>query len=177
MTAKKSRKIYLYLSVVCLAGILVIFVIDGYLGVYDTIYITVQEREHEVDPDYWQRSRVRDYGYSTRANWGEPVHFRHEVDNRRFSGYSTTVEVSVWKGGTEIIELLDRTISVGAFDKLTVDWTLQPGELERSGFGIGEYTVKVKHGGMERRIIVDFHQPVEMGPVYPEKVPPPLPGD
>lgn len=171
--AIEGKNLYLYLALVCFVGILAIFVVDGYLGVYDTLYVTVQEREQKIEPDYWQRTWVKEQGYNIGAEWGEPFYFRYEIDNRTFSTYLTNVETSVWKSGEKIIQLLDENMSVDPFEEVTVDWTLRAEELEEAGFEAGGYTVRIKHGEVERKIVVSFHYPVE--PVYPKKVPPPPP--
>ncbi|MCJ7654092.1 MAG: hypothetical protein MUO97_02125, partial [Dehalococcoidia bacterium] len=111
MVAKSKSNLYLYLALVCFAGILAIFVIDGYLGIYDKIYITVQEREQVIEPDYWQQRWVKEgyEGYSLGVGWGESIPFRYEIDNRSFSTYSVDVEVSVWRSGQKVIVPLDKT--------------------------------------------------------------------
>ena len=169
MINKKSKNLYLYLALACFAGIIAIFIVDGYLGIYDTVYITSLERDQKVEPSYWEESWVGERGYSIGVGWGEPVNFRYEIENSRFSAYAANLEVSVWKSGEEIIELLDKDISVAAFDTVTVDWVLPAKELEDAGFGISEYTVKIKHGEMERKIILGYHY--SSGPVPPKVVP------
>jgi len=82
--ATRRRSLFLYLALACFIGIIAIFVIDGYLGVYDALYITAGEREETIEPDFWQRE---DWVWSTRVNQGERVFFRYEVDNRQFSRY------------------------------------------------------------------------------------------
>ena len=176
---KDKKNIYLYLALVCFAGILAIFLIDGYLGIYDTIYITTQEREQVVEPDHWLRSWAKVPGdavptFPVFAEWDEPVYFRYEIDNRRFSGYSNNVEVSVWKSNQKIIDLLDEDMSVGPFDKVVVDWTLSTEELGKVGFrayeGVAnQCTVKIKHGEVERRIRIDFHYRSEPLPPPPPR--------
>ncbi|MBM4447329.1 MAG: hypothetical protein FJ023_08295 [Chloroflexi bacterium] len=178
MSAKSKSNLYLYLALVCFAGILAIFVVDGYLGLYDTLYVTVQEREQVIEPDYWQQRWVKESyeGYSLGVGWGESIPFRYEIDNRSFSTYLVDVEVSVWKGGQKIVELLDRTeVSVAPFKKTIIDWTLQSEDLGESSPVSGEYreyTVRIKRGEIERKIILSYY-PV---PGYPEKGPPlPIP--
>lgn len=178
MAAKNRSNLYLYLALVCFAGILAIFVVDGYLGIYDKVYITSQEREQVIEPDYWQQRWVKESygGYSLGARWGESIPFRYEVDNRNFSTYSTNVEVSVWRGGQEVIVLLEKTeISVAPFKKAVVDWTLRPEGLGESSPVVGEYreyTVRIRLGEMERKIILSYYPEAA---VYPEKVPVPAP--
>ena len=173
--ATKRRNLFLYLAIACFVGIIAIFVVDGYLGVYDTVYVTTGEYEQEIGPDYWQGSQPRKYAYpySIGAGWGEPVHFRYEIDNHFSSTYSATVEASVWKSNEKVIDLFSQDVSVAAFDKVTIDWTLPAQELERVGLGVGEYTVKIKRGEVELGwgIILSFRYLEE--PVYPKAVPPP----
>jgi hypothetical protein len=174
LMAKNKSSLYLYLALVCFAGILAIFVVDGYLGIYDTIYSTVQEREQVIEPDYWDQRWVKESyeGYSLGARWGESIPFRYEIDNRSFSAYSVDVEVSVWRGGQKIIVLLDnREVLVAPFKKAIVDWTLRFEDLEEPTPVSGEYreyTVLIRLGEIERKIILSYYPE---SPVYPEKVP------
>jgi hypothetical protein len=174
LTAKNRSSLYLCLALVCFAGILAIFVVDGYLGIYDTLYITVQEREQVIGPDYWEQRWVKEgfEGYSLGARWGESIPFRYEIDNRSFSAYSVDVEVSVWRGGQKIIVLLDnREVLVAPFKKAIVDWTLRFEDLEEPTPVSGEYreyTVLIRLGEIERKIILSYYPE---SPVYPEKVP------
>ena len=97
--AKKRVRLFLYLAIACFVGIIALFVFDGYIGVYDTVHVTTGEREQNIGPDFWQRqtSGKYSYPYDIMAIWGEPVNFRYEIANRRFSGYTATVEASVWQ--------------------------------------------------------------------------------
>jgi len=153
------RNLFLYLAIACFIGLMAIFIVDGYMGIYDTVYVTADEREREIAPDYWQRQlRGYAYPYHMGAEWGEPVYFRYQIDNRCFSTYSTTVEASVWKSNEKVVDLFRQDISVSAFDKVTVDWILPAQELGKTGLGVGEYTVKIKRGEVElgRGIVLDF---------------------
>jgi hypothetical protein len=40
----------LYLALACFAGLIAIFIADGYLGIYDTAYVTAGEYEQEIEP-------------------------------------------------------------------------------------------------------------------------------
>lgn len=159
------RNLFLYLAIACFIGLIAIFIFDGYIGIYDTVYITTGEREQQVDPDYWQRQlRGYSYPYHIEATGGESVHFRYEIDNRRFSTYSATVEASVWKSNEKVVDLLSQDISVSAFDKVTMEWTLPTDMLEKPAVGVAlEYTVKIKRGEMElgQGIILSFYSLVE----------------
>ena len=172
--AIKRRNLFLYLAIACFVGIIAIFVFDGYVGIYDTVYVTTGEYEQEIGPDFWQGQRPGSiYPYNIGARWGEPVHFRYEIDNRRSSTYSATVEASVWKSNEKVVDLFNQHILVSNFDKITLDWTLSPEELEGAGLEIGQYTVKIKRGEVElgQGIILGLYSPEESG--SPKLVPPP----
>ena len=149
------RHLFLYLALACFAGLIAIFIVDGYLGIYDTVYVTAEEYEQEIEPDFWLRwDRV----WSTGGSWGEPVHFRYEIDNRRFSSYATPIQASVWKANEEVMVLLAEDIVIKPFDEVTVEWTLDSEELESRGFSVGQYTVKIERDGTELTIIVNYRK-------------------
>ena len=171
---KNRSRLYLSLALVCFAGILAIFVVDGYLGIYDTLYITIQEREQVIEPDYWEQRWVKEgpEGYSLGVGWGESVPFRYQIDNRSFSTYAVDLEVSVSSGGQEIAVPLEKTkISIAPFKKEIVEWTLRFEDLGAPSPASGEYreyTVLIRLGEIERKIILSYYP---QSPVYPEKVP------
>ncbi len=173
--AIKQGKLFLYLAIACFIGIVGIFIFAGYLGTYDTVYVASREFEQIIGPDFWNQSVRYPYPYSVGARWGEPVHFRYEIDNRRFSTYTATVDVSLWKSNEKLIDLFNKNISINSFDKATVGWTLSPEDLNRADLEAGQYTVKIKRGEVElgQGIILGFNL-VEPG--YPIKpIPAPLP--
>jgi len=148
------KNIFLYLTIACFVGLIAIFIVDGYLGVYDTVYVTAGEREQKIEPDFWLR---QDRIWSTGANWDEKVFFRYEVDNRRFSSYTADIEVSVWRSQEKVRDLTSQPISIAAFDKGQLEWVMDTTELlpesippEQSY----EYTVIIRRGEIERKIIV-----------------------
>lgn len=149
MTIKSKKNLYLYLAIACFIGIIAIFV-DGYLGIYDTIYITTGEQERTVREAY----------YHIRADWDEKVFFRYELDNRRLLSYSTSIQASMWKENEKMLDLFpseDKLIK--PFDKAMVEWTLDPKELQSQGLYVGnytEYTVKIERNGVEWRIGVTY---------------------
>jgi hypothetical protein len=171
MAARGKRNLYLYLAIVCFIGIIAIFVIDGYLGIYDTIYITIGEQEMTVEPAYWlmQYSGAPEVYYYIGAGWGEKVFFRYELDNRRFSSYSTSIQASLWRENEKILDLFSQDKLIKPFDKAMVEWTLDSERLQSQGFDVGEYTLKIGYNGVERRIIVNYYSmsSQQLSPVYP----------
>jgi hypothetical protein len=170
------RNLFLYLALACFVGLIAIFVVDGYLGTYDTVYITAGEQEYKIEVDVWQ-SQFPTYApspveyaampvgegkgvYYMPANRGDNVSFRYEVDNRLFSTYEANIEVSVWHSQQKVRDLIAQTISIAAFDKGELEWVVDSTELlptdilpEQSY----DYTVIIKRGEIERRIVVSVN--------------------
>lgn len=158
----KLKNLYLYLAIACFIGLIVIFIFDGYLGIYDTIYVTVGEQEQIIEPDYWleqyPESPEFEMTYYIGAQAGQRVFFRYEIDNRRFSSYSTLVRVSVWQENEKLFDLFSEEQSIEPFDTATMEWTLSTEDLEEPVPGMSnQYTVKITYGEVERRIVVDFY--------------------
>ncbi len=155
--ATKRRNLFLYLTLACFLGLIAIFIVDGYLGVYDTIYITAGEYEEEIEPDVWAQ---QDQFWSPGVNQDEKIFFRYEVDNRQFSGYTADIEVSVWRSQSKISDLVSQRILIGAFDKEQLEWEIDTTELlpvnipPEQGY---DFSVIIKRGEIERRIIVNVN--------------------
>jgi len=165
--ATKRRNLFLYLTLACFFGLVAIFIVDGYLGIYDTVYVTAGEREEKIEPDFWLR---QDWVWSVRTNWGEKAFFRYEVDNRQFSSYTADIAVSVWHSQEKVRDLLSQQISVAAFDKGQLEWVMDTAELlpgdipPEQGY---QYSVIIKRGEIERKIIISINPST-----YPPKVAP-----
>ena len=147
------KKLYLYLTLACFFGLVAIFVVDGYFGVYDTLYVPMGEREQKIEADQWLG--WSEWGRAEVA-WGEKAFFRYEVDNRQFSTYSANIAVSVWHSNEKVRDLISQEISIPAFDKGQWEWVIDttellPGGAPEQGY---EFTVIIKRGEIEREIIV-----------------------
>jgi len=167
--AIKRKTVYTYLTLACFLGIIAIFIVDGYLGIYDTIYATSGEYERKIEADFWMR---QDRSWSTGVSRGEKVFFRYEVDNRRFSGYTADIEVSVWHSQEKVRDLVFQRLSVDAFGKGELEWVIDTAELLPSDIPPEQsyqYTVIIKRGEIEREIIVN----VNPTPYLPKPVPVP----
>lgn len=166
--ATKRRNLYLYLTLACFLGIIAIFIIDGYLGIYDTLYVTAGEYEEKIELDDWiKQNRF----WSPAVNQGEKILFRYEVDNRRFSGYAADIEVSVWRSQTKISDLVSQRMVINAFDKGQLTWEVDTAGLlpdnippERGS----DFSVIIKRGKIERRVIVQVN-PLAYPSEYPVK--------
>lgn len=155
-TAKKTqhKNLYLGLTIAFFLAIIAIFIFDGYMGLYDTVTVTAQERENTIEPDQWLRE---DYSYYTWAEEGETLYFHYELDNRRFSRYETEVEAAVWFGETKQAVLLEQSVSLGAFDKEEFSWSVDPTEFRPTETPADydyEFSVIIKRDGAELRTVV-----------------------
>ncbi|HEY50870.1 MAG TPA: hypothetical protein G4O20_03595 [Dehalococcoidia bacterium] len=153
MTARR-RNLYLYLTLVCFFGIIAIFIVDGYMGIYDTMYITAGEIEQRIEPE--ARPRV-DPIWSTGIARGEKAFIRYEVDNRRFSAYEADIEVSVWRMQNKVSDVLSQHLVIEAFDKAEVEWEIDTAELlppDAPAEQSFDYTLTIKRGEIERNIIL-----------------------
>lgn len=176
------KGLFLYLALACFVALIGIFFVDGYMGVYDTVYVTAGEQQQVIEPDYWLHRYPTPSGetqitYYISAQWGQKVFFRYEIDNRLFSAYSTLIQASVWKENEKVLDLFSETKSIKPFGKVSAEWTLSTEELAQPVAGTSnQYTVKISYGEVERNIVVDFYYSQQMEPVYPKGVvPPPTP--
>ena len=150
----QRKNLYLSLTIAFFLAIIFIFVFDGYMGVYDTVTITTQEREEVLGPDHWQRD---DYAYPTWTEEGQDIQFRYEIDNRTFGTYSADVEVAIWFGETKHSDLVSQAVAIPSFDKAELEWTVDTGLLRPADIPEiqdYEFSVIIKRDGVERRIIV-----------------------
>jgi len=167
--AAKRRNLFLYLTLICFFGLIAIFIVDGYMGVYDTVYITAGEREQKIESDVWRRG---DKFWSGGVNRGEKAFFRYEVDNRQFSSYTADIKVSAWRMQEKVLDVISQPLVVDSFDKRQLEWVLDTTEILPSDAlpeQSYEYTIIIKRGEIERNVIL-YINPV---PYAPKPVPAP----
>ena len=141
------------MTIACFLALLASFVVDGYMGIYDTVTMTAGESKQTIEPDTWYRQR---YQPSTSAYWGTKVFFAYRLENRRFSSYVTPIQASLWQEKGKVIDLFAADTKVATFGEVSVEWILDSSELEARGFNPGQYTVKIERAGEERNILVHF---------------------
>lgn len=152
--AAKHKIIYLYLALLCFLGIILIFIFGGYMGVYDTLSVTARELPQKFEADFW----LQPYNQATiGVERGGKITFSYEVDNRQFSGYSASIEVSAWQNQQKIRDLVAQPLSVAAFAKQQVDWVVDTAQIVPDSYPAEQayqFTVVIKRGEVERRIII-----------------------
>ncbi|MDP2729062.1 MAG: hypothetical protein Q8O55_01065 [Dehalococcoidales bacterium] len=174
------KYLFLYLALACFLGLLVVFVVDGYLGIYDTLRVTSGEQSFVIEPDYWL-GMGRPFGVGEEAYYLSPTRedrmtFRYEIDNRSFSSYQAEVEVSVWRSQEKIADVFSQALSVAAFDKGEWQWVVDnadfvPADIPPEQYY--QYTLSIRRGEIERKIIINANPqayPAKPGIIVP--VPP-----
>ena len=153
--APKRNNLFLYLTLACFLGIILIFVFDGYIGVYDTLTVKSGERTQTIAADDWQR--YDKYWPEVIIEWNGKASFSYEVDNRRLSTYTADIEVSLWHSQEKVADLVAQQLSVASFGKGQLEWVLDTAGLvpadipPEQGY---DFTVIIKRGEIERSLTI-----------------------
>ncbi len=152
-----ARKNYLYLglALACFLGIILIFVFDGYVGVYDSLVMDNGVFEQRVEGDQWDTEM---FGYLASVSTdGSDIEFTYTVANHRFSAYEAPVAVTLWYDQDKIADLATATISTGAFASAELTWSIAAAEILPEGFPKDERyntVMVITRGEIERRVRV-----------------------
>lgn len=155
--AGKSKNIFLYLTLVCFIGIILIFVFDGYLGLYDTATITVGEVPQTIGVEQWQEQAKNNFIPPASVAYGQQANYSYEIANRRFSAYDAGIDVSLWHNQEKVDDLLTDNLHIKAFGTGKMAWTFDPSTYIPDGLPVNtsvEYTIVIKHGDIERKLLV-----------------------
>ena len=168
--AVKHRNPFLYLALTCFVGIILIFIFDGYMGVYDSVSVTAGEFPQNIEADQWQQHERYGYWPSVYVERGHSIDFDYKVDNHQFSIYTAGVDVSLWRSQEKLADLITETLSVDAFDSGHLEWSLDTSKIVPENFSLEQSydcTVVIKRGEIERRIIININPspyPIKMMP-------------
>jgi len=157
--AVKHKNLYLYLTLVCFIGIILIFVFDGYMGVYDTLIMDNGQYQQKVEADQW--SQPEKYGYltSTGVERGGRIEFTYSVENHRFSKYTDVVEVTLFYGQDKLADIVKESLAVSAFNKSELNWSLDSVKFVPSDYPAEQMynlTMLIKRGETERKIMINI---------------------
>jgi hypothetical protein len=155
--AAKHKTLYLYLALACFLGIILIFVFDGYTGLYDTLTVKGNDMQQIIQTDQWRQQDHLGFIPSASINYGGKVTFVYEIDNRWFTSYKADIEVSVWLNQEKAADLLSSSVNVKAFGKKRLDWTLDTASLTTDTLSANianNFTVVIKRGDIERKVMV-----------------------
>lgn len=152
--AIKHKNIYLYLALACFLGIILIFVFDGYMGLYDSLSVKGTDFPQEITEDQWQQQDRYGMPGINIGNGGE-VSFSYKVDNRRFSSYTADINISLWHNQVKLADLQSKTLALGAFGTEQVDWVLNIDDFIPENLPANtnyDFTVLIKRGEIERTV-------------------------
>jgi hypothetical protein len=126
--AIKHKTLYLFLTLACFVGITLIFIFDGYMGVYDTLVMDNGQYPQKVEADQWDTER---YGglASMNVERGGRIEFTYSVANHRFSAYKADVQTSLYFQQEKVADVYTGTIEAAAFKDGTIDWTVDAAEI------------------------------------------------
>jgi hypothetical protein len=152
--AVKHKNLYLYLTLACFIGIILIFVFDGYVGVYDTLVIDNGQFQQTVEADQWDMGR---YGglISTNMDRNGQIEFTYTVDNHRFSAYESDLQISLYFQQEKVDDILNTTIEAAAFKDSETKWTLDAAKIVPADYPAEQaYNayILVKRRETERRV-------------------------
>jgi hypothetical protein len=124
----KHKTLYLFLTLACFVGIILVFVFDGYMGVYDTLVMDNGQFPQTVEADQWDMER---YGglASTNMERGGRVVFTYKVANHRFSAYKSDVRISLYYQQEKVKDIFSGAIEAEAFEDGVIDWTVDAADI------------------------------------------------
>lgn len=125
MTKQPGRMLYLYLALACFLGIVLIFLFDGYLGVYDSVKADNGSYLQEVPVEQWQNPDRFGPSFSMGLDQTGYLNFTYKIENRRFTSYTENVVVTATDTGGETTVLVSGDVTAGAFGSAEVSWTMR----------------------------------------------------
>jgi hypothetical protein len=170
--AVKHKNLYLYLTLACFMGIILIFIFDGYMGLYDTLIMDNGQYQQKVEADQW--SQPERYGYlaSAGVERGGIIDFTYTVENHRFSEYTADVSITLWHNKAKIGDIgfiPDKPTIIPAFDKAELKWSLDTSNIfpedypAEQGYNLN---MVIRRGEIERKINININPSP-----YPVKTP------
>jgi len=156
---KKPKRLFLYLAIASFCGLVAIFITDGYMGVYDTITVTVGEYDEEIRASEWEDEDTY-WIYDDTAT--AKIYFSYKIDNNQLDEYATNIQASVWQENKKITDLFSQDVSIAQLEHVTVEWTLAKEDIGYTDPAPNtrvNYTVRINRDDVEREIIVSFYNP------------------
>ncbi len=175
--AIKHNSLFLYLALVCFVGIILIFIFDGYMGVYDRLVMDNNQYIQTVESDQWARQDKFGGIFSVSVERGGRVDFTYTVENHRFSEYMADIEITLWQNKAQIGDIHfipDEPLVISAFDKKELTWSITPDNIIPPGYPVEQnyfVNMKIKRGDIEREVNLSVYA----SPTIIKTVPAPVP--
>jgi hypothetical protein len=156
-------------------GIILIFIFDGYIGVYDRLVMDNAQFKQTVESDQWAQQEKFGGIVSIGVDQNSQVDFTYTIENHRFSQYTDGLEISLWHNKTKTADLLSRQLSIPAFDKEVLTWSINATQIVPAGYPAEQsYNVnlRIKRGNIDREVLINIYS----SSTVIKTIPPPLPG-
>ncbi len=156
----KHKNIFLFLAIACFAGIILIFVFDGYMGLYDTLTMTSGERSQIISPEQWENIDSYVFPASLYADNAGVLSLIYEIDNRRFSSYKADIGVSIWKNQEKVSDIINAPVDVNIFSKQAIEWKIDTRALVTDNITIDhQFTLEIDRGDTLRKVFLHVSIP------------------
>ena len=170
---KRCKNLSLYLALVCFVGLILIFIFDGYMGVYDSLVMDNGQYQQTVEADQWAQSDRYAYRASTNVDRSGKVDFAYKIDNHRFSEYEVEVYVSLWHNQDKLSDLIAGTLAAAPFSSGELKWSIDAAELVPADFPAEQsynVNIHIQRAGIEREVVININpSPYPPKPVIIER--------
>jgi hypothetical protein len=156
--AGKHNIIYLFLALACFVGIILIFIFDGFIGLYDSLVIDNGQYQQTTAADQWAQQAKFGGIVSTSVNQGGSVVFTYTVENHQFSSYNAPLDVSLWYNRVKTTDVLSEQLSLPTFGKRVTTWTINADDILPPNFPTNQnydIILKITLGNIERDVSVN----------------------
>jgi hypothetical protein len=158
--AAKNNSLFLFLALACFVGIILIFIFDGYIGVYDRLVMDNLQYKQTVEGDQWAQQEKFGGVVGTSIDRSGQVDFTYTIENHRFSPFTDSVKISLWSNKVETANLLSEQVSIPAFDKKEFKWTVSAVDILPANYSTGQsyfVSLKIKRNTIERQVNVNVY--------------------
>jgi hypothetical protein len=160
--ATKHKNIYLWLGLICFLGIILIFVFDGFMGVYDSLLMNNLQYQETVTADQWAQ-REKFGSISINVEQAGKIEFTYTIENHWFSKYTSLVDVSMWYSDTKLKEIKTENVQIQPFGKGEVKWTLDAASLLPDNYPSNQnYNISliISDGDIQRKVQIFIYPSV-----------------
>jgi hypothetical protein len=157
----KQKTLYLILAVACFIGIILIFVFDGYLGLYDSLTMNSGEQSQTITFDQLNKYERDTFIPQLYPNNSSNMVLSYEIDNRNFTAYRADITVSLWHNQVKVEDVFSGKVDIGAFKKDTVQWNIDTQQFASDNTTQGvNFTLEINRGDVLRKVIVYLSYPI-----------------
>jgi hypothetical protein len=158
--AAKRKNLFLYLALACFLGIILIFIFDGYIGVYDRLVMDTGQYLQTIESDQWAQTDRFAGVFSVSIERGGRVDFTYTVENHRFSEYRADIGITLWQNKAQIGDIgfiPDEPLIIPAFGKKELAWSINAAGIIPAGYPVEQnyiVNVKINRGDIVREVSV-----------------------